>query len=104
MPSRGAEAIEVPLWAAQAWLRRDYDPLLELSDVAGRTPDDGSREQGRRAFRYAGTDDPRTGPVDAGELRPGDLIVAPAGYGGCDEWGWNPETDEPVNDIAEAVA
>jgi CRISPR-associated endonuclease/helicase Cas3 len=104
VPPRGAEAIEVPLWAAQAWLRHDYDPLLKLSDVAGRTPDDGSREQGRRAFRYAGTDDPRTGPVDAGELRPGDLIVAPAGYGGCDEWGWNPEADEPVNDIAEAAA
>ncbi len=104
VPPRGAEAIEVPLWAAQAWLRHDYGPLLELSDVAGRTPDDGSREQGRRAFRYAGTDDPRTGPADAGELRPGDLIVAPAGYGGCDEWGWNPEADQPVNDIAEAAA
>jgi CRISPR-associated endonuclease/helicase Cas3 len=32
------------------------------------------------------------------------LIIVPAAYGGCDEWGWNPEADhQPVNDVAEAA-
>ena len=35
------------------------------------------------------------------ELRNGDLIIVPADYGGCDEWGWNPQSNVPVSDIAD---
>jgi CRISPR-associated endonuclease/helicase Cas3 len=104
VPPRAAEAIEVPLWAARAWLRREAEPLLSLSDAAERAPDDDGRGRGRRAFRYAGADDPRTEPVNPEELRPGDLIVVPTDYGGCDEWGWNPDAHQAVNDVAEAAS
>jgi CRISPR-associated endonuclease/helicase Cas3 len=37
-------------------------------------------------------------------LRPGDLIVVAATYGGCDEWGWAPDSRELVHDLAEGAA
>jgi CRISPR-associated endonuclease/helicase Cas3 len=75
-----------------------------LSDATEFAPELDDRQQTRRVFRYAGADDPRTGSVNAGELRPGDLIIVPADYGGCDEWGWSPENDEPVYDLADAAS
>jgi CRISPR-associated endonuclease/helicase Cas3 len=104
VPPRAAEAIEVPLWAARAWLRESYQALADLSDVAERAPEEENREGGRRAFRFAGTENPRTEPVGAGDIRTGDLLVVPAEYGGCDEWGWNPGSKEPVKDVAEVAA
>lgn len=32
-------------------------------------------------------------------LRPGDVLVIPTDYGGYGEWGWKPESDEPVADV-----
>jgi CRISPR-associated endonuclease/helicase Cas3 len=104
VPPRAAEAIEVPIWAARAWLGRRHEALAYLSDATEVAPELDDRQQTRRVFRYAGADDPRTGSVNAGELRPGDLIIVPADYGGCDEWGWSPENDEPVYDVAEAAS
>jgi len=37
------------------------------------------------------------------EIRPGDMLVVPSGYGGYDEWGWNPQCREPVEDIGNRV-
>ncbi|WP_028583705.1 type I-G CRISPR-associated helicase/endonuclease Cas3g [Desulfogranum mediterraneum] len=36
-------------------------------------------------------------------IKPGDLVVVPAGYGGYGEWGWNPGSREPVEDIGNRV-
>jgi CRISPR-associated endonuclease/helicase Cas3 len=37
-------------------------------------------------------------------LQNGDLIVVPAAYGGCDEWGWHPASSAPVLDVADKAA
>ena len=58
-------------------------------------------ETNRPAFRWAGGNDPRTGPVSAGDLRVGDVLVVPAEYGGCDDYGWAPGSREPVADVAD---
>ena len=34
-------------------------------------------------------------------MRPGDTIVAPASYGGCDAFGWIPSSTDPVEDVAD---
>lgn len=104
VPPRAAEMVEVPLWSARAWLgrSRNHDRLTRMSDVAerggGELPDgtDGSE---RPAFRWAGARDPRTGPVPPDALRPGDVLVVPADYGGCDEFGWAPTTNRQVADL-----
>jgi hypothetical protein len=38
------------------------------------------------------------------QIIPGDVVVIPAGYGGCDELGWNPSSGTHVTDIGDAVA
>ncbi|GIK80798.1 MAG: hypothetical protein BroJett024_19030 [Alphaproteobacteria bacterium] len=104
MPPRAAEAIEVPLWAARAWLERAAARADDVADAperpAGAEP---SGERPRGAFRWAGSECNATGAIYPSELRPGDLVVVPAVYGGCDDWGWNPSSPEPVVDRSDAA-
>jgi CRISPR-associated endonuclease/helicase Cas3 len=104
VPPRSAEGIEIPLWAARAWLRSQLSLLATLSDASEREPDDSGGGWGRRAFRYAGLDDSRSDVVYGNDLRDGDLIIVPATHGGCDKWGWNPNSLAPVLDVAEPAA
>ena len=39
VPPRAAEAVEVPLWAARAWLRRPKDAHADISDAPQREPE-----------------------------------------------------------------
>jgi CRISPR-associated endonuclease/helicase Cas3 len=106
VPPRAAEAIEVPLWAARAWLDRADKAQDDFSDAveAGKQPEGSAGAERRRAaFRWAGEDSERTQAVYGGNLKNGDLIVVPARYGGCDEWGWSPAEDEMVADVADAA-
>jgi CRISPR-associated endonuclease/helicase Cas3 len=105
VPPRSTEAIEVPLWAARSWLRRTGIEQGDFSDAIEHSPEaDEERATGRPAFRWAGEDSDSTDVVQAIGLRNGDLIVVPATYGGCDEWGWNPSSNKPVIDVAEEAA
>jgi CRISPR-associated endonuclease/helicase Cas3 len=104
VPPRAAEAVEVPLWAARAWLERSSTNPADFSDTAERTEAAEERRAGRRAFRWAGADSERSRVILASELRNGDLIVVPADYGGCDQWGWNPRSSETVIDVADEAA
>ncbi len=107
VPPRTAEGIEVPLWVARTWLQRPQAGA-DISDAPAREA--GLQEPGRvsgaerRAFRWAGADEPRTGFVEPDDLRPGDLLVVPAEYGGCDRFGWNPGFEGPVEDVADRAA
>ena len=109
-PPRAAEMVEVPLWSARAWLkqRRSDANLADVSDAPERVGDretDETDKHGRPTFRWAGNGDPRTGLVSPDELRPGDVLVAPAEYGGCDEFGWHPASEEKhVTDVADDAA
>ena len=103
VPPRTAEMIEVPIWAAAAWLsgRR----AARIADVPARdepTASDGGER--KIVFRWAGRDGPRTGLVGSADLRPGDVLVVPAQYGGCDEFGWNPDSPDHVSDGADEAA
>lgn len=108
VPPSAAEAVEVPLWSARAWLRSAGPGLDVTSDVAERPPDGAPSTRYaaavRRALRWAGPSDPRTGTVAPGALRPGDLIVVPAAYGGCDAFGWAPASTAPAEDVVERAA
>jgi len=103
---RAAEAVEVPLWTARAWLRREGENLANISDAPEREASGAirTRQDGRRAFRWAGTGDPRTRVVGPEDLRAGDVLIVPAKYGGCDEFGWAPNSEEIVKDVADDAA
>ena len=113
VPPRASEAVDVPLWTARAWLRRvrgDAAALDTLSDAPEPEREDetpgmaANRKDGRPAFRWAGPGDARTGLVQPDGLRPGDMLIVPAEYGGCDRFGWAPDSDRPVEDLADEAA
>jgi CRISPR-associated endonuclease/helicase Cas3 len=108
VPPRPAEAVEVSLAAARAWLRAAAETAasgqaeaVDFADVPGQDEAEPNDRRGRPAFRWAGSDSPATGVVYADSLRPHDVIIVPADYGGCDRWGWNPGCRQPVSDVAD---
>lgn len=108
VPPYAAEAVEVPLWAARAWLNTANGESAEIADAPERPGEEGEESpvqgQGRRTFRWAGAGDGRTGVVGPDDLRPGDLVIVPSEYGGCDTFGWAPELTERVQDVADKAA
>ncbi len=92
-PPSSLEAMSVPIWAVRRWLR---DEGIAFSDVPEQAPEERGEPGGRACLRRAGDGWERAGAAD---LRPGDTIVVPSSYGGCDEYGWNPQSREPVRDL-----
>lgn len=109
LPPRPGEMLQLPIAAARSWLWRGAGAAgqpPEIADVPQRSFEEEHRVRraGRTAFRWAGRGDPRTGFLGPRQLRPGDLIVVPATYGGCDEFGWVPTRSAPVTDVADECA
>src|SRR5207249_2231271 len=38
------------------------------------------------------------------KILPGDVIIVPAHYGGLDQFGWDPDLNEPVADVADKAS
>ena len=110
VPPRAAETLAVPLWVASKWLQGGFSRLDAIADVPEQEVESReaattrARKTPRMAFRWAGHGEARTGCIDHTQLRPGDLLVVPASYGGCDAFGWHPESEEPVEDLADLAA
>ena len=106
-PPRSLEAIELPLWAVRRWLiMREDKTLAHLADIATAAPEEKPARpagQNRKVFRWRGNDE-RSRWIEPAALRPGDMIIAPARYGGVDDFGWNPEWEEPATDVGRKAA
>jgi CRISPR-associated endonuclease/helicase Cas3 len=100
-PPSAAEAISLPIWAVRKWLSKQDPPAL--ADIEGlRNGDTPATTEQTPVLRWRGADD--SDVLDRTEdIRPGMMIVVPASYGGCDEWGWNPASESEVNDVGDAV-
>lgn len=115
IPSVTDETIEIPLREIRRWLTRESeDGSVADIDTAEpdttesqtpvviaqrRTPDDTDR---RLVLRYNRRGDAEV--ITGGQIRPGDTIVLPAEYGGCDQYGWHPASAQPVTDVADLAA
>lgn len=97
-PPSALEAISIPLYAARAWLRQAEAPDIADAELAptGEEHEGRTGNRGRPTLRWRGPDDASTRLVRVDEVRPGDTLVVPTQYGGCDEWGWSPSSREPV--------
>lgn len=102
-PPSTPEAMPVPLHLVRAWLAGD--PRVE--DRGGDIPEvleeeRDAKEQGkfRKALRWFGPDE-STLAADPLDIRPGDVLVVPASYGGCDQEGWDTAVTQQVGDLAE---
>src|SRR5262249_30124743 len=55
-------------------------------------------------WRGPDPDDGTESTDDLRKLRPGDTIVVPSSYGGCDEFGWDPLNVANVEDVADVCS
>ena len=97
MPPITREALPIPVYEVRAWLKGAA--VAEIADIEGVSSDE--RENGnkqRPALRWRGRENTRVVVPD--EIQPGDTIVVPASYGGCDTYGWNPSYAGHVSDVA----
>jgi CRISPR-associated endonuclease/helicase Cas3 len=124
IPPSADEAIELPISAVRHWLAirpgtltpagrtaadSDTDDAEALSDTESQAPPSPAAHAslavppgegaGRRVLRYRGADDCE--PITPRQIGPGDLLIVPAGWGGCDRYGWNPASHDPVIDVAD---
>lgn len=101
-PPSALEAVSVPWAEAKRWLARQAD--AEISDLVVSPGESEELPSAReRVMRWFGEEDERTRLVDGGGVWPGDLIIVPASLGGCDRWGWNPRSTDPVADLGEVA-
>jgi CRISPR-associated endonuclease/helicase Cas3 len=111
-PPVTGEACPIPIWAFRRWLesnpggRESQESRAQaaqaIADVEGAEIDESGAAGDAPVLRWRGFDD--VAVVHAGQVVPGDTVVVPAAYRGCDQHGWNPAGDAPVEDIGDAVA
>jgi CRISPR-associated endonuclease/helicase Cas3 len=98
------EAVSVPFTAARAWLRGSgHGEIVDVDNVAGvEGRERVEQEEGRwRALRWRGADSQVIGWRD---LRPGDTIVVPSERGGMSHSTFDPNSPDPVTDLAERAS
>lgn len=101
-PPGAAEGCNLPIGEFRRWI--GGGPLAgDVCDTDLETPAQVGEPAGDRLLvRWRGASESEIIPAD--RARPGDVLVAPSTYGGCDEFGWNPDSRTPVLDIGDAVA
>lgn len=100
MPVRADEVLEVPVAAVRSWLAGL--PPTSVSDLEGQDDPRSGDAQGRPVLRVSsGEQGVDVRMIDGGRVRPGDTIVVPSAYGGCDRYGWYPASGEAVVDLAD---
>ena len=98
-PPSAAETLAVPIGAVQKWLAGE-DAAGAVADVEGEMDGPGKvKGPMRPVLQWRGVEDSAV----SRSVRPGMTVVAPSWYGGCDEWGWNPESKTDVRDVGDAV-
>ncbi|MFI6784431.1 type I-U CRISPR-associated helicase/endonuclease Cas3 [Micromonospora sp. NPDC050276] len=112
VPPVADEAIDIPLRELRRWLTNNpADEPTAVADIDIAEPPPASPRRGivtqrrgeaRLAPRYHRRGD--TALVTPDQIRPGDTIVVPADYGGCDQYGWNPSSTQPVVDVADLAS
>lgn len=102
-PPGSGEAMPVPLPAVRAWLAGDAPvPVADVEGGQVLEPDPGRPTAAPRpALRWAEGEGSLLSSPD--QIRPGDVLVVPAGYGGIRHGNWDPEATEPVADLGAQV-
>lgn len=104
LPPSAPEIIDVPVWAVTGWLRDRDGHQADFGDVdvvatTAESDDVLPTTKGLPPVLVAG-DETAALTVDP---RPGQLLIVPTYLGGLDRFGWNPQSTEPVVDIADLV-
>jgi CRISPR-associated endonuclease/helicase Cas3 len=107
VPPVSMEALSLPTWQVQSWLRDRASAKADLTDLEGEgEPEPAQRRDERKSdpfliWKGPDRDDGTTASDDPKDIHPGNTIIVPSTYGGCDEFGWNPDHIGDVIDIAD---
>lgn len=101
-PPVTAEAMSLRISVARRWLAGNTDKLPDDADLEGAGAIDTERLETINPIPFLlwRGEDRSCISEDPADIRPGDTIVVPATRGGCDAFGWNPESASPVRDVA----
>lgn len=100
LPPLLRESLAISASAVRRWLLGQG--AADLNDLQTNEPDDQSPDgEGRPVLRWRGADACEV--ISAHQIRPGDTLLVPSAYGGCDQWGWAPEARAAVDDLADTV-
>lgn len=97
-PPATGETLSVRISTAKRWLSPTAEAADEV-DVEGVLQTEKTETASLRPFCVW----PRADRSDPLEIRPGDTLVIPSSYGGCDAFGWAPDSRERVEDLAVAA-
>ncbi|HUA87640.1 MAG TPA: type I-U CRISPR-associated helicase/endonuclease Cas3, partial [Bryobacteraceae bacterium] len=100
-PPVTGEGCPVPIWEFRRWLT-GARPAEDSGDVEALAAEDEPNSGPGRVLRWRGPQDAKV--LAGGDVAPGDTVIVPSAYGGCDAFGWNPASVAPVTDIGDAVA
>lgn len=96
------EAVTVPVAAARRWLGGErvesFADVESSHDDAGPRAFRGASTQERQALRWLGDD---SAPVTPDEIRPGDVLVLDAAWGGLWRASFDPTAKQPVMDLGD---
>ncbi|WP_028649021.1 type I-U CRISPR-associated helicase/endonuclease Cas3 [Nocardiopsis sp. CNT312] len=103
VPPSSEEQLQISVAALRRWRAHRPDEAARLDDLEGGAAETVERT-GRTEYvlRYRGPDDLARITID--QVHPGDLIIVPSRFGGCDAFGWAPHSAAPVADVADAAA
>ncbi|MEM3402460.1 MAG: type I-U CRISPR-associated helicase/endonuclease Cas3 [Candidatus Hadarchaeales archaeon] len=100
-PPATGEGCQVPIWEFKKWLAGQVIDE-DTGDAEGVPYEEVNVERGLKVLRWVTSEDSEVISVE--DVRPGDVIVLPSSYGGCDRYGWNPNYYGMVEDIGDEVA
>jgi len=93
------EGLALPLNEARAFLN-GMRSAGTLSDLNGHdAKEKNTARETKQVLRWRGPEDCEVIPPN--DIQPGDTLVLPSNYGGCDQWGWAPKDASEVHDLAD---
>lgn len=101
MPPTSLETLALPISSVRTWLT-GAKGNSELTDIEGTAaPDDEVPAKKPLAQQVWRRQQDGWKATSVRQLRPGDTIVVPPSFGGCDEYGFAPDSTHPVNDLSD---
>ena len=101
LPPTSGEEISIPLGALVSFLEGSGE--TSVADLEGVSVSVMALPAHSRKYivRWQGEEESEI--VEPRDIKPGDILVISASYGGADKYGWNPNSGDAVSDIAEAA-
>jgi CRISPR-associated endonuclease/helicase Cas3 len=101
-PPAPGEGCPTPIWEFHRWLAGERSTSDDTGDIEGADAGEEAVPSRKPVLRWRGMSDVQV--LAATDVMPGDTVVVPSDYGGCDEFGWNPSSEQAVRDIGDAAA